>query len=108
MKFGVENQIYRLAKEVAFVNAQLAQVKSTEAKQCDAKLLNDAVRFIQSVPRNLKFPKLDLASLKVCGYSDASFANNADLTSQLWIFVLPRDRFSNASIIHYASWKSLA
>ncbi len=65
--------------EVEFVKAQLAQVKAIKAKPCDVKLLNDAVRFIQSIPRGLKFPKLDRTSLKVCGYSDASFANNADL-----------------------------
>ena len=49
------------------------------------------------------FPKLDLESVKVVGYSDASFAGNKDLSSQFGMFILIVDKYEKACVIHYAS-----
>ncbi len=52
------------------------------------------------------FPKLDIDTLQVRGYADASFANNADNTSQLGMVIVLADGKGNACLIHYAYWKS--
>ena len=40
----------------------------------------------------LRFPKLDIESLKILGFSDASFANNRDLSSQLGYILFLSDK----------------
>lgn len=85
----------------SFVGAQLAQVKPCDATAKDVRLLNSAVTHLQSNPRGIMFPKLDLDSLVLRGYADASFAN-ADTSSQLGMVILLCDRNGNASLIHYA------
>ena len=67
-------------------------------------ILNSAVR-MANTPRHIVIPKLDLASLHIVGYADAAFANNHDLSSQLGFVILLKDKYDNASIIHYGSWK---
>ncbi len=67
-------------------------------------MLNQCIRKLKE-PRKITLPKLDLASMQIVGYSDASFANNEDLTSQLGFIVILKDKFDKASIIHYGSWK---
>ncbi len=57
-------------------------------------------------PVSLKFPKLDLETLQVVGFSDASFANNYDLTSQLGHIVFITDGEGNAAPIHFKSYKA--
>ena len=54
----------------------------------------------------LLFPKLDLGSLKIVRYSDASFAGNKNFSSQLGMVVLLVDKQHKACVINYASWKS--
>ena len=71
----------------------------------DFKDLNNTVRHIQNHPLSLRFPKLDTSSVRICGFSDAAFANNRDLTSQLGMVILLCDKQSNCALIHYSSWK---
>ncbi len=47
------------------------------------KRINRVMTYAVDSHVSLKFPKLDLQTLQVVGFSDASFANNYDLTSQL-------------------------
>ena len=66
--------------------SQLAQVTEENfkaSKRHVLKRLNKAVRYAVDNRVPLKIRKLSVASLKVIGFSDASFANNADLSSQL-------------------------
>eukprot|EP00171_Calliarthron_tuberculosum_P011584 IDg11584t1 len=72
---------------------QLAQV--TEAmflanKTDQIKKLNTAVRYAVRNLGGLSFPKLDIDTLHVVGYSDASFASNGDLSPQLGHITLLR------------------
>ena len=53
----------------------------------------------------LFFPKLDLGSVKIVGYSDASFAGNKDFSSQPGMVALLVEKHNKACVVHYASWK---
>ena len=55
---------------------------------------------------SILFPKLDLESTSIRGHSDAGFATNQDLTSQLDMVVVLLDKLENAAIMCYSSWKS--
>ncbi len=59
-------------------------------------------------PVSLKFPKLDLQTLHVMGFSDASFSNNYYLTCQLGHIVFIADGEGNAAPIHFKSYKARA
>ena len=91
--------------DVAYLNAKLAQITSREASAKDVHCLNNAIRTLQKHPRGLKYPKLDIESLKIRGYADAGFATNKDHSSQLGMIVVLVDKFDRAAIIHYDSWK---
>jgi hypothetical protein len=54
-------------------------INSEATKSCND--LNDSLK--KTVTRNLIFCKLDVKSLHVVFYSDASFAGNLDLSSQI-------------------------
>ena len=51
-------------------------------------------------------PNLDIHTLRIVGYSDAAFANNTDLTSQLDRIVLLADVDENTAPISFKSYKS--
>ncbi len=50
--------------------------------------------------------KLDPKSLHIRAYTDASFSNNPDHSSQLVYIVLLADKHNNACVLHYASCRS--
>jgi hypothetical protein len=54
----------------------------------------------------LQLPKLDPDSLHLTVYSDASFSNNHDLSSQLGNIVFLSDKTGACSPLHYSSHKS--
>lgn len=91
--------------DVSFISAKLAQLNPESTNEDHVKLLNHAVKHLPNQELGLVFRKLDLESLRVVGYSDASFAGNDDLSSQLGMIVLLMDSKNNATIMHYASWK---
>lgn len=55
---------------------------------------------------SIKFPKRDQCSLRIIGYSDASFANNRDNSSQLGYTVLLCDKHGSAIPLVSKSYKS--
>lgn len=55
------------------------------------KLLNSYTRYNTRCNMHLTFPKLDLATLHVLGYSDASFSNNTDLIYKLGFIIFLSD-----------------
>lgn len=72
-----------------FEISQLAQVteeRFTSEKTAVIKRLNRAVTFAIRNCISIQVPKLDLKTLRVIGFSDSSFANNYDLSSQLRTF----------------------
>lgn len=87
--------------DASCISAQLAQLVIQNADGMDRKLINEAVNTLQK-ERDLIFRKLMKKSISIVGYSDESFAGNADLSSQLGMFVLLFDENLVACVIHYA------
>jgi hypothetical protein len=50
--------------------------------------------------RGLKFVKLDAKTLQLLVFTDASFANNKDLSSQISYVIALSDATKKANIIH--------
>ena len=92
-----------------FEISQLTQVTrdmfDTERKDI-VKRANRVVSYAMDNPVTISFPQLDLDSVKVIGYSDASFANNRDLSSQLGYVVFMVDDQNHAIPIVYKSYKA--
>ena len=74
--------------------------------QNSAKSLNSAITYAQNTNLGIKFPKLNTETTTIREYSDAGFAKNDDLKSQLGMIILLVDKYHNACLLHYASWKS--
>ncbi len=70
-------------------------------------MFNTAVNYLV-VSRGLflQISKQDMDSLHIHAYADASSAINQNLTPQLGHIVLLCDKWDNACILHYASYKS--
>ena len=95
--------------DLQFEISQIAQVTAQRFKddaQAHLRRLNAAIRYAHSNPAHLKFPKLDYSSLHIIGYSDAAFANNHDLSSQLGRIILLTDKNKAAIPISFKSYKS--
>lgn len=54
----------------------------------------------------LRFVPLDIDSVRIAVFADASFACNSDLTSQLGFVIALADKTNAANILHYSSFKS--
>jgi len=92
-----------------FEISQLAQVTAErfrEERTASLRRLNKAIRFAVENPLALRIPKLDMETLKVVGFADASFANNHDLSTQLGHIVFLCDAKGNAAPIAFRSYKS--
>jgi hypothetical protein len=67
----------------------------------DAKALNKRLDWqINNPARGLKFVKLDINTLQLLVFTDASFANNKDLTSQIGYVITLSDITKKANIVH--------
>ncbi len=96
-------------RDCFFEISQLAQV--TEQMYLDncvvhIKRLNKAVQYAVTNKINLKIPKLNPSTLRVIRFSDASFSNNADLSTQLGHICLLGDSSGNVIPISFKSYKS--
>jgi len=92
-----------------FEISQLAQVtieRFEGERTASIRRLNKAIRYAVDNPLELRIPKLDMATLKVVGFADASFANNHDLSTQLGHIVFLCDAKGNAAPIAFRSYKS--
>jgi hypothetical protein len=90
--------------EAAFDLSFAAQV--TEPMEDDAKALNKRIQWqIDNSTRGLKFVKLDPKSLQLVVFTDSSFANNTDLTSQIGYVITLADATGKANIVHWSSIK---
>lgn len=81
--------------DVMFEVSQLTQVTADmfkEKRQDLIKRANKTVTYVRENEVSIKFPQLDMNSLHVVGYSDASFSMNADLSSQLGYIVFIGDK----------------
>ncbi|KAI1002480.1 hypothetical protein K3495_g5719 [Podosphaera aphanis] len=88
--------------QAAFVLSFAAQV--TEPKIDDVKFLNKCLAW-QMKGATLKYVQLDWNSTKIIAFTDSSFANNVDLSSQIGYVIVLADSENNANIIHWQSVK---
>jgi hypothetical protein len=80
--------------------------QSTEYTHDDVRALNRRLQWqIKNSSRGLKFVKLDEKSLQLLVFTDASFANNKDLSSQMGALLVVADAQGNANILHWVSIK---
>lgn len=90
--------------EAAFDLSFAAQV--TNPKEDDGKALNKRLQWqIDHFDRGLRFVKLDTTTLRLLVFSDAAFANNHDLSSQIGYVIVLADAKNRANIIHWSSIK---
>ena len=73
------------------------------SKHC--KRLNKAIKYVHDHKASIRILKFSYNSLRITAYSDAAFANNADLSSQLGRIVLLTDDNHNAISVSYKSCK---
>jgi hypothetical protein len=72
----------------------------------DAKALNKRLDWqIKNPNRGLTFVKLDVNTLQLVAFTDASFANNKDLSSQIGYVLVLTDATRRANIVHWSSTK---
>ena len=90
--------------DISFATATLSQVTESMFNEKHFNLLNKTVKKLNTL-NGIIFKPLDLSSLYIAGYADASFANNHDLSSQLGSVIILKDKYDNATIIQYGSWK---
>ena len=71
-------------------------------------MFNTAVNhLVESRSLSLQMRKLDMDSLHIRAYADASFATNHNLTWQIGYIVLLCDKWYNACMQHYAVTKAV-
>lgn len=91
--------------DITFGFAQCSKV--TQLNVSAVKVLNKMIETAQrSADYGLKFVPLDKKSVRLAAFSDASFATNQDLTSQLGFFITLAGSHGNANVLHYTSVKS--
>ncbi|KAF1982086.1 hypothetical protein K402DRAFT_341256, partial [Aulographum hederae CBS 113979] len=88
--------------EASFALSYAAQI--TEPTWDDAQFLNRCLQHQMSTP-GLRFVPLDEASLRLIAYTDSSFANNRDHSSQIGYVIVLADKDGNANMIHWQSVK---
>jgi hypothetical protein len=78
----------------------------TDPQEADVKQLNKRIQWqIDNSTRGLTFVPLDMNSLSLLVFTDASFANNKDLSSQIGFVIVLTDRNQSANILHWSSIK---
>jgi Reverse transcriptase (RNA-dependent DNA polymerase) len=92
--------------DAAFAMGRLSQITPENINSEATESCNDLNDYLKkTVKRNLIFCKLDVKSLHVVFYSDASFAGNLDLSSQIGGIILLKDKHGNAHVLHWFSKK---
>ncbi len=93
--------------DICVTASKLAQVTEKTFERKHVNMFNTAVNYlVESRGLSLQMRKLDMDSLHIRAYADASFATNHNLTSQLGYIVLLCDKWENYCTLHYASYKS--
>ena len=86
--------------------AQVTQARFDTNAKTYVKNLNSAIRYAHDNAASLRFPKIERSSIGLVGFSDAAYANNHDLTSQLGRIVLIMDDSNKTIPISFKSYKS--
>lgn len=92
-----------------FIISQLAQITESNFINTPSTFinqLNKSTRYAKKHVIYITFPELDISTIRIIAYSDASFGNNLDLSSQLGYIIFLTDASSNVIPIHFKSYKS--
>ena len=81
--------------------AQIVNPKEEHAKQLNKRLQWQ----IDNPSRGLRFVRLDTSTLKLMIFTDSSFTNNYDLSSQIGFVITLVDKDNKANILHWSSIK---
>jgi Reverse transcriptase (RNA-dependent DNA polymerase) len=96
--------------DIAYEVARGAQVTESQFGKDPSLFINDLNNVITHIQSDVKsgiiFPRIDFNTAHVCVYTDASFANNMDLTSQIGYVVLLMDDSNNAVPLAFRSTKA--
>jgi Reverse transcriptase (RNA-dependent DNA polymerase) len=88
-----------------FVNSA-AQVTEETFDLSHVKLMNSTIKALKkTAERKLLYQNLELKSLRIVSYADASFANNEDLMSQLGFITFLTDKTGRCNLVHASSHK---
>jgi hypothetical protein len=80
--------------------------QATDITDKETALLNKRLQWqLQNGSRGLRFVRLDKESLRLLTFTDASFANNKDLSSQIGYVIVLADGNNNANVLHWSSVK---
>jgi hypothetical protein len=78
------------------ITAQITDIQETDAKQ-----LNKHIQWqIDNSTKGLTFIPLEIDSLSLLVFTDTSFANNKDLSSQIGFVIVLIDQNQSANILH--------
>jgi hypothetical protein len=92
--------------DIACAVSQAAQVTRETFDSRSISDLNGIIKYLRQTSEvSLKFAPLELSSLRMCVYTDASQANNEDLSSQVGYIIVLTDNTNRASIVHCQSHK---
>jgi hypothetical protein len=90
--------------EAAFDLSTAAQ--AIDPTDDDVKALNKRLIWqLENAARGIQFVKLDQESLQLLVFTDASFANNKDLSSQIGFVIALADGTGRANLLHWSSVK---
>lgn len=93
--------------EICCAVAQCAQVTATLFDASHIKQLNSTIRSLKRDPaRGIRHRKLDKDTLRVKVYTDSSFANNHECSSQLGHIIVLSDATGKCNVLQYRSHKS--
>jgi hypothetical protein len=93
--------------EVCYFANTSAQVTARTFSPVKVKSFNAVLESLRkTADRKLLFQNLNTNTLRIVAYSDASFANNADLSSQLGFVIFLSDASRKCNVINYRSYKS--
>jgi hypothetical protein len=85
---------------------RLGQISPENINSEATKSNNDLHDYLKkTAKKNLIFCKLDVKSLHIVFYSDASFASRLDLSSQIGGIILLKDKHGNTHVLHRFSKK---
>jgi hypothetical protein len=88
-----------------FVNTA-AQVTEEKFDLSHVKSMNSTIKALKkTAERKLLYQNLELKTLRIVSYSDASFAINKDLTSQLGFIIFLTDKTGRCNLVHASSHK---
>jgi hypothetical protein len=92
--------------DVAYRVGRLSQITEDMLSEDSIKELNDLTSILlRTADITLRFPKLDVPSIFLAAYGDASLGGNDDMTSQMGGVVALRDGLGNCHLLHWFSKK---